>query len=112
MPFPRVAALRCGGDPGRASDDDPELWKNFRKHVGLYVYRRKYLLEYRTLPPTLLEKIEMLEQLRALENGAKIKMVEAASRSVGVDTRDEFERVQDIIEVGIDIRPVNREDLP
>ena len=112
MPFPREAALRCGGDPGRAIDDEPELLNNFRKHVGLYVYRRKYLLEYTKLPPTRLERIEMLEQLRALENGAKIKMVEAASRSVGVDTREDFERVQDIIEVGIDIRPVTREDLP
>jgi len=112
MPFPREASLRHGGDPGRAIDSEPELMANFRKHVGLYVYRREYLMEFTKLKPTTLEQIEMLEQLRALENGAKIKLVEAASRSVGVDTQEDLERVRDIIEAGIDIRPVNREDLP
>jgi 3-deoxy-manno-octulosonate cytidylyltransferase (CMP-KDO synthetase) len=112
MPFPREASLRYGGDPGRAIDNEPELMANFRKHVGLYVYRREYLLEFTKLKPTKLEQIEMLEQLRALENGAKIKLVEAASRSVGVDTQEDLERVRDIIEAGIDIRPVTREDLP
>jgi ribosomal protein S18 acetylase RimI-like enzyme len=54
----------------------------------------------------------MLEQLRALENGAKIRMIEAASRSIGVDTQEDLERVRDLVEAGIDIRPVTREDLP
>ena len=112
MPFPREAAMRHGGDPGRAIDAEPELLNTFRKHVGIYVYRREYLLEYTKLPPTRLEQIEMLEQLRALENGAKIRMVEAASRSIGVDSRDDLDRVRDIIEAGVDIRPVTREDLP
>ena len=96
MPFPREASLRYGGDPGRAIDNEPELMANFRKHVGLYVYRREYLLEFTKLKPTKLEQIEMLEQLRALENGAKIKLVEAASRSVGVDTQEDLERVREI----------------
>ena len=112
MPFPREAALKYGGDPGRAIDEEPELLSGFRKHVGLYVYRREYLLEFTKLTPTRLEKIEMLEQLRALENGAKIKMVEAASRSIGVDTQEDLERVRDLIEAEIDIRPVTKEDLP
>ena len=64
------------------------------------------------MKPTRLELIEMLEQLRALENGAKIKLVEAASRSVGVDTQEDLERVRDNIETGIDIRLAAREDLP
>src|SRR5688572_17780689 len=65
MPFPRDAAQRHGGDPGRAIDEEPELLATFRKHVGLYVYRREYLLKFTKLPPTKLESIEMLEQLRA-----------------------------------------------
>lgn len=112
MPFPREAALRHGGDPGLAIDEEPELLNIFRKHVGIYVYRREFLLEYTKMPPTRLEQVEMLEQLRALENGAKIKLVEAASRSIGVDTQEDLDRVRDIIEAGIDIRPMTREDLP
>ena len=112
MPFPREAAMRYGGDPGKAIDEEPELLSIFRKHVGIYVYRREYLLEYTKLPPTRLEQVEMLEQLRALENGAKIKLVEAASRSIGVDTQEDLDRVSDMIETGIDIRPATREDLP
>jgi 3-deoxy-manno-octulosonate cytidylyltransferase (CMP-KDO synthetase) len=111
MPFPREATLRHGGDPGRAIDEEPELLSIFCKHVGIYVYRREYLLEYAKLPPTRLEQIEMLEQLRALENGAKIKVVEAASRSIGVDTQEDLDRVRDLVEVGVDIRPITREDL-
>jgi ribosomal protein S18 acetylase RimI-like enzyme len=73
------------------------LLSNFKKHAGLYVYRREYLLEFARLSPTHLEQIEMLEQLRALENGAKIKAVEAASPSIGVDTQADLERVRAIL---------------
>lgn len=112
MPFPRDASLRHGGDPGRAIEAEPELMQNFRKHIGLYVYRREYLLRFTALPQTKLEQIESLEQLRALEDGAKIRVVQAAHRSIGVDTEDDFERVANILEAGIDIRPAVREDLP
>ena len=112
IPFPREAALRHGGDPGRAIDQEPELLRIFKKHVGLYVYRREYLIEFTRLKPTRLETIEMLEQLRALENGARIRMVEAASRSIGVDTPEDLERVRDLLEAGIDVRPATGEDLP
>lgn len=98
MPFPREAALRYGGDPGRAIDAEPELFSLFRKHTGLYVYRRDYLLEFTKMPQTKLEKIEMLEQLRALENCARIKVVEAAAASIGVDTAEDLERVREILE--------------
>jgi len=91
MPFPREAALRHGG-PNEAIEAEPELLGIFRKHVGLYVYRREFLLEFTRMPQTRLERIEMLEQLRALENGARIKVVEAAGTSIGVDTAEEFER--------------------
>ncbi len=98
VPFPREAALRYGGDPGQAIDEEPELLTIFRKHTGLYVYRREYLLKFTRLPQSKLEKIEMLEQLRALENGAKIKVVEAVGRSIGVDTEEDLELVRQILE--------------
>jgi 3-deoxy-manno-octulosonate cytidylyltransferase (CMP-KDO synthetase) len=98
FPFPREAALRHGGDPGRAINEEPELYSLFRKHTGLYVYRREYLLKFTRMPQTRLEQIEMLEQLRALENGAKIRVVEAAGSSIGVDTAEDFERVRLAIE--------------
>ena len=98
MPWPREASLRYGGDPNQAIEEEPELLSNFRKHTGLYVFRREYLLEFAKMPQTRLEKFEMLEQLRALENGAKIRVVEAADRSIGVDTVEDFERVKGLIE--------------
>jgi 3-deoxy-manno-octulosonate cytidylyltransferase (CMP-KDO synthetase) len=112
MPFPREASLRYGGDPGRAIDEEPEIMSIFRKHTGLYVYRREYLLEFAKLPPTRLEKIEMLEQLRALENGAKIKVVEAAAPSIGVDTQADLERVRAIMKLpDITLRKAEFDDL-
>lgn len=112
MPFPRDASLRYDGDPNRALKNEPELFENFRKHIGLYAYSREFLLRFTKLPQTRLEKFESLEQLRALENGATIKVIEAAGRSIGVDTQEDFDRVRDIVEAKIDIRPVTRQDLP
>jgi 3-deoxy-manno-octulosonate cytidylyltransferase (CMP-KDO synthetase) len=98
MPFPRDASLRYGGDPNQAIREEPELLKLFRKHTGLYVYRRDYLLRFSQLPQTQLEKIEMLEQLRALEDGARIRVVESVGSSIGVDTQEDYERVCRIVE--------------
>lgn len=55
-------------------------------HIGIYAYRRDFLYRFRTLPPTRLEKAERLEQLRALENGYRIRMVEIAAPTLSVDT--------------------------
>ena len=63
------------------------------KHIGLYVYRRDFLLNYSDLPVGPLEKAEKLEQLRALENGHKIRVVETEYESLGVDTPEDWERV-------------------
>jgi 3-deoxy-manno-octulosonate cytidylyltransferase (CMP-KDO synthetase) len=98
MPWPREASLRHGGDPNRAIQEEPELLANFRKHTGLYVFRREYLLEFTKMPQTGLEKFEMLEQLRALEKGAKIRVVDTTSRSIGVDTEDDLKLVRAILE--------------
>jgi len=99
MPWPREASLRYAGDPNKAIEAEPQLLtEHYRKHTGLYVYRREFLLKYAEWPQTGLEKWEMLEQLRALENGARIKVVEAVATSIGVDTREDFERVKHLIE--------------
>jgi len=100
MPWPREASLRHGGDPNLAIEEEPEILSNFRKHTGIYAYRREYLLRFTKMPQTSLEKLEMLEQLRALENGAKIRVVEVDESSIGVDTPEDFERVRQIIENG------------
>ena len=93
IPYPRDAALRHSG-VDKALRDEPHLLSLFRKHTGLYVYRREFLLKFAAMPQTKLEKIEMLEQLRALENGAKIKVVEVNEPSIGVDTVEDLERVR------------------
>lgn len=63
------------------------------KHVGLYVYRRDFLLQYARMAPTFLEMAEKLEQLRVLENGYRIKVVETECESIGVDTPADLEKV-------------------
>jgi 3-deoxy-manno-octulosonate cytidylyltransferase (CMP-KDO synthetase) len=70
---------------------------DFFRHVGLYVYRRTFLIELAALPPTPLEQREMLEQLRALEHGYRIKAVETAFDSYGVDTPENLERVRRLL---------------
>lgn len=60
------------------------------KHIGIYAYRRDFLLHYARLAPTPLEKAESLEQLRALENGYGIRVLETASRFIGVDTPEDL----------------------
>jgi 3-deoxy-manno-octulosonate cytidylyltransferase (CMP-KDO synthetase) len=68
------------------------------KHIGLYVYRREFLLAYSGLPAGPLEQAEKLEQLRALENGYKIRVVETGYDSLGVDTPADLRRVSSLIE--------------
>jgi 3-deoxy-manno-octulosonate cytidylyltransferase (CMP-KDO synthetase) len=76
------------------------------KHIGLYVYRRDFLLGYSDLPVGPLEKAERLEQLRALENGYRIKVVETDYESVGVDTPEDLERVSELFTASL--RGVNQ----
>ena len=63
------------------------------KHIGLYVYRRDFLLQYAAMPQTRLEIAEKLEQLRALENGFRIKAVVTEHESFGVDIPDDLSRI-------------------
>lgn len=66
------------------------------KHIGLYVYRRDFLLGYSQLLVGPLEKAEKLEQLRALENGYRIRVAETSYESIGVDTPADLERVREL----------------
>jgi 3-deoxy-D-manno-octulosonate cytidylyltransferase len=70
------------------------------KHIGLYAYRRDALLEFPTLPPGELERIEQLEQLRWLENGFHIGVVETDYDGVSVDVPADIERVEKILREG------------
>jgi 3-deoxy-manno-octulosonate cytidylyltransferase (CMP-KDO synthetase) len=75
----------------------PEDWLGgspYYKHIGLYVFRREFLLKYAELPPTPLETTEKLEQLRILEHGYKIKAAITAHDSTPVDTVEDLERIR------------------
>ncbi|HEX2954926.1 MAG TPA: 3-deoxy-manno-octulosonate cytidylyltransferase [Bacillota bacterium] len=67
------------------------------RHIGLYVYRRDFLLKYHTLPAAPSELMESLEQLRALHYGYRIKVTEVTGRFVGVDTPEDLEEVRKIL---------------
>lgn len=73
---------------------------SYYKHHGIYSYRKAFLVNFTQLEEGYLERIEALEQLRALEYGYKIKVVETMHDSVEVDTPEELERVKKIIQEG------------
>lgn len=63
------------------------------KHIGLYVYRKKYLLKFARMKQTALERAEKLEQLRMIENGEKIKVVITKKDSISIDTKEDLQLV-------------------
>ncbi len=67
------------------------------KHIGVYAYRREFLLNYAKMPQTILERTESLEQLRVLENGYKIKVLLVDYNGVGVDTAEDLAAVRKIL---------------
>jgi len=82
-----------------STESSPEKsGRNFKKHTGLYAYRRDFLLAFARWPQSENERKESLEQLRALDRGVKIKVVEAASPSIGVDTLEDLEKVRAMVE--------------
>jgi 3-deoxy-manno-octulosonate cytidylyltransferase (CMP-KDO synthetase) len=97
VPYPCDAA-RKHGTLAEALHNEPSLLSTFRKHTGLYVFRRDVLLQFTGWPQAELERLESLEQLRALEHGVEIKAIEASSRSIGVDTAEDLERVRSLVE--------------
>jgi len=100
VPYPRDAARQYGSLPA-ALREEPELLSLFAKHTGLYVYRRDFLLSYAGWPQGQLERAESLEQLRALERGAIIRVVRTDEPSIGVDTEEDLERVREIYEAEV-----------
>ena len=102
IPFPYEAVQQYGSIEA-ALGAEPALLFSFTKHTGLYVYRRAFLLEFASWPQSESERKESLEQLRALDRGVKIKVIEAASPSIGVDTFDDLERLRAILEAGMKV---------
>jgi 3-deoxy-manno-octulosonate cytidylyltransferase (CMP-KDO synthetase) len=88
IPFDRSEA---GGGPGL--DGAAGRGPRFR-HVGLYAYRARFLLEFASWPPGALERVEGLEQLRALERGRVIRVLPARGRYLGVDVPEDVEAVE------------------
>jgi 3-deoxy-manno-octulosonate cytidylyltransferase (CMP-KDO synthetase) len=69
----------------------------YYKHIGLYGYTKDFLFTYKNLPVSILEKTEKLEQLRVLEEGFRIKVIETKFDTVGVDTPEDLERVKGLL---------------
>jgi 3-deoxy-manno-octulosonate cytidylyltransferase (CMP-KDO synthetase) len=89
IPYDRDAALEQA-NPGRRA---PEYWK----HIGLYAYRRAALERFPTLPPSVLERTERLEQLRLLENGLHLQVEATEYDTVGVDTDADLLRAEEML---------------
>ena len=87
-----IPYIKSGGEAGVWSGDIPTY-----RHVGLYVYRRHALLAFAQMPPASFETLEGLEQLRFLENGYRMKVVETCYKSIGVDTPEDLEAVKRIM---------------
>jgi len=71
--------------------------ESFWRHVGVYGYQRDFLLKFCAMPPSRLEKIEKLEQLRALENGFRIKIIESRFSSLSVDFPEDIIKVEKLL---------------
>jgi 3-deoxy-manno-octulosonate cytidylyltransferase (CMP-KDO synthetase) len=67
------------------------------KHLGLYAYRKEFLMSYKDWPKSMLEGAEQLEQLRVLETGHKIKTIETSHESLAVDTPEDLARIERMI---------------
>ncbi|MBO7678315.1 MAG: 3-deoxy-manno-octulosonate cytidylyltransferase [Thermoguttaceae bacterium] len=85
IPYPRAGAAAYLNAP------EPI----FFLHLGIYAYRRDFLLSYRSMPKSAIEKAESLEQLRALDNGHTILVDVVQERSVGIDTPEDYERFKE-----------------
>jgi 3-deoxy-manno-octulosonate cytidylyltransferase (CMP-KDO synthetase) len=78
-------------------DRDSIGFAGYRKHLGIYAYRRAALERFAALAPSPLEKLEKLEQLRLLENGVDIYVADAPSDTIGVDTEDDLRRAEEVL---------------
>ncbi len=78
-------------------DRDGAGFSAYRKHLGIYAYRKAALERFAALPPSPLERIERLEQLRLLENGIALYVAEAPGDTIGVDTEADLERAEAVL---------------
>jgi len=78
-------------------DRDSSGFTGYRKHLGIYAYRKHALARFASLPPTPLEILERLEQLRLLENGINIYVADAPRDTIGVDTEEDLVRAQALL---------------
>jgi len=69
----------------------------FYRHLGIYAYKKDFLLKYSNMEQSYLEQLEKLEQLRVIENGYKIKMIETTYNSIGIDTQKDYEKALELI---------------
>lgn len=76
---------------------DKELEATYYKHIGIYAFRKHALLDFYKLPMQMLEKCEKLEQLRYLEYGKKIKMVQTSHAGIGIDTPEDLEKARKML---------------
>lgn len=98
IPFPRDLKLdRLQSDKSRIKN---QFIKNIFKHIGVYIYRKDFLIKFSKMKPTPLEKLEKLEQLRALENGYRIKVVKVKYKPISVDTPDDLKKVIEVLSKG------------
>ena len=94
QPVDAGRSRRGTGDPAEHGNGAATVFSRTYKHIGLYAYRREFLLTFAGLPPTALEQAESLEQLRALEHGFRIGTAETRHESIEVDTPEDLERVR------------------
>ena len=102
IPYQREAqgsGLRAQGSSPQPPAPSPEPRRY--KHLGIYGYQRHFLLQFPSLEPTPLEQAEQLEQLRALEHGYRVKLLETAHDTIGIDTREDLERVQALLDASV-----------
>lgn len=94
IPFPRGKTFNDA-----LIDDSPH---KFYRHIGIYGYHKDFLLNFSNMSPSLLEQTEKLEQLRVLENGYPIKMIETAKTPIGIDTIEDLEKVRTLLKKTIE----------
>ena len=78
-------------------DRDATGFTGYRKHLGIYAYRKAALERFAALPPSPLEKLERLEQLRLLENGISLYVADAPRDTIGVDTEEDLVRAEAVL---------------
>jgi len=78
-------------------DRDKSGFTGYRKHLGIYAYRKAALERFAALPPSPLERLERLEQLRLLENGMALYVADAPRDTIGVDTEEDLARAEVVL---------------